>query len=124
MSKNTSLFEPVLAKRLGKNADKKVWSNLFGSSSSLAIYHGARNAEGPTLLITHDTPSAIRLEQELISLNNDANDELSICLFPDWETLPYDNFSPHQDIISQRLATLYQLSRMDKGIVIVPITTL
>ena len=50
--------------------------------------------------------------------------QLPICLFPDWETLPYDTFSPHQDIISQRLATLYQLSRMDKGIVIVPVSTL
>jgi len=122
MSKNTSLFSPVLAKRRGKNADKKNWTNLHGSSASLAIYHGANNAQTPVLLLTHDTPSAIRLEQELLSLNTD--NQLSICLFPDWETLPYDTFSPHQDIISQRLATLYQLSRLDKGIVIVPITTL
>ena len=64
----------------------------------------------------------MRLEQELASLNK--QEKLPICLFPDWETLPYDTFSPHQDIISQRLATLYQLSRMDKGIVIVPISTL
>lgn len=122
MSKNTSLFNPVLAKRKGKNADKKTWTNLQGSSSSLAIYHGACNAESPILLLTHDTPSAIKIEQELHSLNT--NNTLSICLFPDWETLPYDTFSPHQDIISQRLATLYQLSRMKKGVVIVPVCTL
>ena len=122
MSKNTSLFNPVLAKRKGKNADKKTWTNLQGSSSSLAIYHGACNAESPVLLLTHDTPSAIRIEQELKSLNT--NKALSICLFPDWETLPYDTFSPHQDIISQRLATLYQLSRMERGVVIVPVCTL
>lgn len=122
MSKNTSLFNPVLAKRKGKNADKKTWTNLQGSSSSLAIYHGACNADSPVLLLTHDTPSAIRIEQELKSLNT--NKALSICLFPDWETLPYDTFSPHQDIISQRLATLYQLSRMKKGVVIVPVCTL
>jgi len=122
MSKNTSLFNPVLAKRKGKNADKKTWTNLQGSSASLAIYHGACNAESPVLLLTHDTPSAIKIEQELKSLNTD--NALSICLFPDWETLPYDTFSPHQDIISQRLATLYQLSRMEKGIVIVPVCTL
>jgi len=122
MSKNTNLFNPVLAKRKGKNADKKIWTNLQGSSSSLAIYHGACNAESPVLLLTHDTPSAIRIEHELKSLNT--NNTLSICLFPDWETLPYDTFSPHQDIISQRLATLYQLSRMDKGVVIVPVCTL
>ncbi|MDO7084699.1 transcription-repair coupling factor [Pseudocolwellia sp. AS88] len=122
MSKNTSLFNPVLAKRKGKNADKKTWTNLQGSSSSLAIYHGACNADSPVLLLTHDTPSAIRIEHELKSLNS--SKALSICLFPDWETLPYDTFSPHQDIISQRLATLYQLSRMKKGVVIVPVCTL
>jgi len=121
MSKLHHLFNPVLTNRRGKNADKKIWQNLLGSSASIAIYQAAVQADSPVLLIVHDTPSAIRLEQELLSLNND--NDLSICLFPDWETLPYDTFSPHQDIISQRLATLYQLSRMSKGIVIVPVTT-
>jgi len=124
MTKLINLFDPVLAKRRGKSADKKTWTNFSGSSATLAIYHGAKKAEGPVLLVTHDTPSAIRLEQELLTLNCDDTTDITICLFPDWETLPYDNFSPHQDIISQRLATLYQLSRMDKGIFIVPITTL
>ncbi len=40
--------------------------------------------------------------------------------FPDWETLPYDNFSPHQDIISERLRTLYQLPAAG-GVLIVPV---
>jgi transcription-repair coupling factor (superfamily II helicase) len=122
MSKNVNLFNPVLAKSRGKSADKKVWQNLPGSSATVAIFHGALSTQQPILLLTHDTPSALRLEQELTSLNQQA--QLPICLFPDWETLPYDTFSPHQDIISQRLATLYQLSRMDQGIVIVPISTL
>jgi transcription-repair coupling factor (superfamily II helicase) len=122
MSKTASLFEPVLTKRRGKNPDKKHWTNLLGSSDTLAIYHGALNADAPILLLTHDTQSALRFEQELQSLNN--QQQLSICLFPDWETLPYDSFSPHQDIISQRLATLYQLSNMASGIIIVPVSTL
>ncbi|MFT6194952.1 MAG: transcription-repair coupling factor (superfamily II helicase), partial [Cognaticolwellia sp.] len=122
MRKNVNLFNPVLAKSRGKSADKKVWQNLPGSSATVAIFHGALSTQQPILLLTHDTPSALRLEQELTSLNQQT--QLPICLFPDWETLPYDTFSPHQDIISQRLATLYQLSRMDKGIVIVPISTL
>lgn len=42
----------------------------------------------------------------------------------DWETLPYDSFSPHQDIISSRLATLYQLPTMQRGVLIVPVSTL
>ena len=129
MSKASSLLTPILAKRRGKNPDKKSWHNLHGSSSSFALYQAAKTAETPILVITSNTPEALKIEQELMSLaksasqNHDEN-KASICLFPDWETLPYDNFSPHQDIISQRLATLYQLSRMESGIIIVPVTTL
>ncbi|MGB0936094.1 MAG: transcription-repair coupling factor [Colwellia sp.] len=128
MSKLTSLLTPTLAKRRGKNADKKNWHQLYGSSSSVAILQGAIATEAPILVVCKDTPSAIKLEQELLSLvkthQNSSINAMSVCLFPDWETLPYDNFSPHQDIISQRLATLYQLSRMTKGIIIVPVSTL
>ncbi len=123
MSKTSCLLTPTLAKNKVKSIDKKSWHNLYGSSSSIALYQGALAAEAPLLIITHDTPSALRLEQEFLSLVKEKQ-PLAICLFPDWETLPYDTFSPHQDIISQRLATLYQLSRMQKGIVIVPVTTL
>ncbi len=125
MSKASSLLTPVLAKRRGKNPDKKSWHNLHGSSSSVALYQAAKTAQTPILLITSNTPEALKREQELLSLTRSDNDNnTSICLFPDWETLPYDNFSPHQDIISQRLATLYQLSRMESGVIIVPVTTL
>ena len=127
MSKTSCLLTPALAKNKTSNTstkvDKKTWHNLQGSSASIALYQGALSSDAPILLVTHDTPSALKLEQELRSLLA-AENKLSICLFPDWETLPYDTFSPHQDIISQRLATLYQLSRMKKGIVIVPVTTL
>ncbi|HCH70178.1 MAG TPA: transcription-repair coupling factor [Colwellia sp.] len=123
MSKSSCLLTPILAKNNTKTVDKKTWLNLQGSSASIALYQGAISSDSPILLVTHDTPSALRLEQELLSLSQN-EDELTICLFPDWETLPYDTFSPHQDIISQRLATLYQLSRIERGIVIVPVTTL
>ena len=121
MSRVSSLLSPILAKRRGKNPDKKNWHNLHGSSSAVAFYQAASLAKTPILLITSSTPQALRIEQELQSLaKHDHDNNLSICLFPDWETLPYDNFSPHQDILSQRLSTLYQLSRMESGIVIVP----
>ena len=127
MSKTSCLLTPTLAKNKITNTstkvDKKTWHNLQGSSASIALYQGALENDAQIVLVTHDTPSALKLEQELRSLST-AETELDICLFPDWETLPYDTFSPHQDIISQRLATLYQLSRMEKGIVIVPVTTL
>lgn len=123
MTKKISLLTPTLAQNTLRKVDKKTWHNLQGSSSSVALYNGALLCDAPVLLVTHDTPSALKLEQELRSLLKSKN-ELALCLFPDWETLPYDTFSPHQDIISQRLATLHQLSRMKKGIVIVPVTTL
>jgi len=127
MSSVVSLFNPLLSNSSvlsDKHADKKTWHNLYGSSASLAIYNAAQQSEAPILLISQDTPSARRLEHELLSLASAHKNPISICLFPDWETLPYDSFSPHQDIISQRLTTLYQLSRMQHGIVIVPINTL
>ena len=48
---------------------------------------------------------------------------LRVALFPDWETLPYDNFSPHQDLISDRLATLWRIHRCDVDVVLLPATT-
>ena len=49
---------------------------------------------------------------------------LAVLRFPDWETLPYDVFSPHQDIISERLASLSQLQGKVKGVLTVPISTI
>ena len=49
---------------------------------------------------------------------------LPVVPFPDWETLPYDRFSPHPDIVSQRLAALHALPRLERGIVVVPVQTL
>ncbi len=49
--------------------------------------------------------------------------QLKTRLLPDWEILPYDHFSPHQDLVSERLATLYELLNGSCDIVLVPITT-
>jgi len=48
---------------------------------------------------------------------------LKVNLLPDWETLPYDVFSPHPDLISERLATLYQISQNQSDVIIVPMAT-
>ncbi|MBL8350989.1 MAG: transcription-repair coupling factor, partial [Burkholderiaceae bacterium] len=48
---------------------------------------------------------------------------LRVALFPDWETLPYDSFSPHQDLISERLATLWRIHSGDCEVVLLPATT-
>ena len=49
--------------------------------------------------------------------------DVPVLTLPDWETLPYDHFSPHQDIVSQRLRTFFELPQLTDGIVILPITT-
>jgi transcription-repair coupling factor (superfamily II helicase) len=96
---------------------------LYGSSFGLILSRTARAHAGPLVVVTTDTASTTRLEYELrFYLGKD--DALPVRTFPDWETLPYDVFSPHQDIISERLATLYQLPQMQRGVLLVPITTL
>ncbi|OCX16870.1 transcription-repair coupling factor [Stutzerimonas xanthomarina] len=98
---------------------KQTWGNLPGAALSLAIAESASSAKRFTLLLTADSQSAERLKEELAFFAP----ELPVLHFPDWETLPYDVFSPHQDIISQRIAALYQLPELTHGVLVVPITT-
>ena len=100
------------------------WAQLAGSSQGLAICEAARHHHGPLLVITPDSHHATRLEHEIRFFTGAAQDSLPVLTFPDWETLPYDSFSPHQDIISQRLTTLYQLPALERGVLIVPVETL
>ncbi len=102
---------------------KQQWGHCPGSVLSLAIIEAAKSQSAPILVITKDTPTAIRLGYECRFYSN-AGQEVEIHTFPDWETLAYDHFSPHQDIISQRLLTLFKLQNLDKGILIVPVSTL
>ena len=104
---------------LPSTAGKQHWGNLPGAALSLAIAEAASTAKGFTLLLTADSQSAERLQEELSFFAP----RLPVLHFPDWETLPYDLFSPHQDIISQRIATLYRLPDLQHGILVVPITT-
>jgi len=114
---SSSLFKPPLSDKVG---DRQRWGSLYGSAQSLCAANAAAQSGKLTVLISNDTASAQRAEQELQFYGQD----IEVVHFPDWETLPYDNFSPHQDIISERLTTLHQLSRMDSGLLVVPISTL
>ncbi len=113
-----SPLTPALPERPG---DRRRWARLYGSSLGLVIGRAAKEHKGPVVVVTPDTPSAHRLEEELCFF---LDRDVPILHFPDWETLPYDLFSPHQDIISERLATLYDLPGLDAGILIGPVTTL
>lgn len=72
-----------------------------------------------TAIFTADANDAQRLIDEMRFFAP----ELRCALFPDWETLPYDSFSPHQDLISERLATLWRISQKEADVVLVPATT-
>ncbi|MCV6604271.1 MAG: transcription-repair coupling factor, partial [Porticoccaceae bacterium] len=99
---------------------KHRWGGLRGAGQALAISEAAQQFDGLTLVITDAAKPAAQLETELQFFNRD----LPVLHFPDWETLPYDLFSPHQDIVSERLRCLHRLPRVNKGILIVPASTL
>ena len=97
-----------------------------GSADSLLLAQLAtreKAARRLTAIITADATDAQRLIDEMAFFAPD----LRCALFPDWETLPYDTFSPHQDLISERLATLWRIQQRDKetgaDVVVVPATT-
>ncbi|MGA7438356.1 MAG: transcription-repair coupling factor, partial [Luteibacter sp.] len=80
----------------------------------------ARAHEGLLVVVARDTRSADNLESELGVFAG----ELPVLHFPDWETLPYDVFSPHPEVVSQRIATLYRLPSVKRGVLVVPVATL
>ncbi len=97
-----------------------------GAADSLLLAQLAtreKAAGRPVAIVTADATDAQRLMDEMEFFSP----ELRCALFPDWETLPYDAFSPHQDLISERLATLWRIQQRDKDtgadVVLVPATT-
>ncbi|MEQ9060627.1 MAG: transcription-repair coupling factor [Gammaproteobacteria bacterium] len=95
------------------------WTRLYGAAKALAIASAARATARPWVILTADPAAAARLEQELAFFAP----ELPRLVLPDWETLPYDRFSPYQDIVSERIATLSRLPTLAHGIVIVAVPT-
>ncbi len=98
------------------------WGQLYGSARGLAIAQTARRFDGLVVLVCASTREALTLEREIRFYLGD--DTLPVFNLPDWETLPYDKFSPHQDIIAERLSTLYRLPDASRGVLITPVSTL
>lgn len=118
---SVSVRQNVLSPKLPEYGHEKInWSRLYGSAKSLAIANLATQTQKPIVVITADMISAVNLTNELKVYVNNA---IPVITFPDWETLPYDLFSPYQDIISERLETLFNLPDMGQGILVVPVTT-
>ncbi len=119
MAKNHSaIFSPDVPKT---KAQTLFWSGLKGCGDSLALASAISNHNGLFVIVTPDTQTALRLEHELAFF---LQNEFPILHFPDWETLPYDIFSPLPDIISERLKTLALLPQTKRGALVVSVTTL
>lgn len=99
---------------------RRYWATPPGAAVSLAIAEAAHKHDGLLIVVARDNLQARQLEAELGSFAAD----LPVLHFPDWETLPYDLFSPHPQIVSRRIATLYRLPAVERGILIVPAATL
>jgi transcription-repair coupling factor (superfamily II helicase) len=98
-----------------------VWSGLLGCGDSLALASAIQNENRLFVVITPDNQTALRLEHELAFF---LQGHCPILHFPDWETLPYDVFSPLPEIISERLKTLALLPQVKRGVLVVSVTTL
>ncbi|MDE2155249.1 MAG: transcription-repair coupling factor, partial [Xanthomonadaceae bacterium] len=99
---------------------RRYWTPPHGSARALLIAEAARTHSGLLVAVTRDTQRAQALEAELKIYA----DGLPVLHFPDWETLPYDVFSPLSEIVSQRIATLYRLPGVTRGVLVVPVATL
>lgn len=110
---------------LPRAGQQRAWWRAPASPSALAFHVAAAASahDAPLLVVARDNHGAHQLESDLHTLIG-ASADLPVLAFPDWETLPYDVFSPHPDIVSQRLATLHRLPALKRGIVIVPVQTL
>jgi len=99
---------------------RRYWTPPHGSARALLIAEAARTHTGLLVAVTRDTQRAQALEAELKIYAGG----LPVLHFPDWETLPYDVFSPLSEIVSQRIATLYRLPGVTRGVLVVPVATL
>ncbi len=124
MSELNPLHTPLLASQPTAKPLRLSWGNLWGASRGLALHSVISHNKQLIVVITPDTRTAIRLQDELEFFNRATQDKLPIIHFPDWETLPYDPFSPHQDIVSNRLSALNTIPTLSQGAIILPIATL
>ncbi len=91
------------------------FGRLIGASTALAAAELAGTVRKPLLVLADDPRHADQLEAEIRFF---AGDSVPVRHFVEWETLPWDAFSPHQDIISERLSVMADLPEMRNGIIV------
>ena len=115
---NSLIFSPTIP---ASKEQSLIWTGLSGCGDSLALASAIQNESRLFVIVTPDNQTALRLEHELAFF---LQDEHPILHFPDWETLPYDVFSPLPEITSEHLKTLALLPQVKRGALVVSATTL
>ena len=118
-SESHSPLDPPLPRRPG---ERRLWGGLHGAGTALAIAGAAERHPGLVLVVVDAVQTAATRRAELGFFLDGR--ERPILDFPDWETLPYDVFSPLPELVSERLLTLHRLPTLERGVLIVPVATL
>ncbi|KAA9133189.1 transcription-repair coupling factor [Marinihelvus fidelis] len=98
-----------------------TWAGPHGSALALALLRAAAGHDGPVLVVTRSSHRAQYLHRDLRLLGDGS---VTVRHFPDRETLPFDPFSAHPEIVSERLATLTEIAAAKQGLLLVPAATL
>ena len=115
-----------LKKSLPKSGQRFALPALHGSADAFVLAQAAlelRAQKRMLVVMAAQATDAQRLLEEIPWFAQQNDQALRCCLLPDWETLPYDSFSPHQDLVSKRLAALYEVQNGRCDLLIVPATT-
>ena len=99
-----------------KAGEKRWVGSLLGSSAALLFKEIAVQHSSLLVVVARNNQHVAQLESELEFYG------IKPTIFPDWEILPYDRLSPHQDIVSERLAILSNMPQ--KGILLISASTL
>ncbi len=97
------------------------WHGLVGAAEAVAIARAIETDPRLYVVVTDDSHSAAQMERAIRFF---LGEQSQVLHFPDWETLPYDVFSPLPEIVSQRLRTLVRLPLVQSGVLITTIATL
>jgi len=117
-----ALADPRFPPLPSTDNERIQWGRLYGSCGALAVASAATQFDGLLLVILDDVQSANNLLHDLEFFLSGS--KIPVLSLPDWETLPYDVFSPLPELVSQRLQTLHRLSFVEKGVLIAPVSTL
>ena len=118
----TDLQSPLVPQMPISQGKVLYWEKLYGAAKGLAIVNAVMKQNSPVILITENNKAMESMLEE-IQFFLDSNVSFPVLRFPDWEILPYDVFSPYQDIISERIKTLYQIINLNKGLIVTTATT-